>query len=441
MAETSRLVSVDSFPGLYLTGEINTIQARFQVLILTHIASSDAKHMAEVESKLTELDTLFKQRMKEYEATIQIQNDRDMFMKAAAAYDSIVTDWVKVREYSRKSQNVKAFDMFRSQLEPKFAELNGGVNDLIEFNHDQGNQYAATAAKTAQSARVWIWSLLMTSMLAGGVLAFLFVRSITAVLKQVVTQLSEGSEHVAAAAGEIASAAQAMAQSTSEQSASLEQTSASAEQMSSMTQRNADNSKQSASLVALVDRSVGEANRTLEEMVGSMKEIGESSSKISRIIKVIDEIAFQTNILALNAAVEAARAGEAGMGFSVVADEVRNLAQRSAQAAKDTASLIEESIVRSGEGSAKLDRVAASILSITESANKVRVLVDEVNLGSQEQAGGVSQIAKNILAMQSTTQRSAAQAEESAAAGEELASQAESMKESVRHLSGLVIAS
>jgi methyl-accepting chemotaxis protein/methyl-accepting chemotaxis protein-1 (serine sensor receptor) len=183
---------------------------------------------------------------------------------------------------------------------------------------------------------------------------------------------------------------------------------------------------------------VEDANRNLEEMVHSMKEINTSSEKISKIIRVIDEIAFQTNILALNAAVEAARAGEAGMGFAVVADEVRNLAHRSAQAAKDTAGLIEESIAKSNEGNTKLQLVAGSIQQVTGSATQVKVLADEVDVGSQEQSRGIEQIATAVTQMEALTQRSAASAEESAAASEELAAQAQTLYDIVERVRQLV---
>lgn len=155
-------------------------------------------------------------------------------------------------------------------------------------------------------------------------------------------------------------------------------------------------------------------------------------------MKVIDEIAFQTNILALNAAVEAARAGEAGMGFAVVADEVRNLAHRSAQAAKDTESLIEDSIVRSRDGKAKVDHVATAIRAIAADSNRIQVLVDEVNVASQEQSRGIEQVAKSVTLMENVTQRSAASAEESASASTELTAQASALQDVVLRLSQMV---
>jgi methyl-accepting chemotaxis protein len=185
-------------------------------------------------------------------------------------------------------------------------------------------------------------------------------------------------------------------------------------------------------------RKVEDANRRLEDMTNSMREIKASSDKISKIIKVIDEIAFQTNILALNAAVEAARAGEAGMGFSVVAEEVRNLAQRSAKAAQDTAALIEDSIHRTQDGASKLDQVAQSMKEITGSAAAVRELVEEVNLGSQEQARGIEQVTKTLVDLENLTQRAAAGAEESAATSQELKTQAGAMRVSVLELGRLV---
>src|SRR5436309_623922 len=184
---------------------------------------------------------------------------------------------------------------------------------------------------------------------------------------------------------------------------------------------------------------VGEsANRALDDMVSSMTSIKDSSNRVSKIIKTIDEIAFQTNILALNAAVEAARAGEAGMGFAVVADEVRSLAQRSAQAAKDTAGLIEEAITSSGEGGQKVVQVAEAFAAITQRVTEVKNLVDHVSVASKQQALGIDQVVQSIRQMERVTQTTAATAEESAAACEQLNAQADVTMRLVERLDAMV---
>src|SRR5215472_16154004 len=173
-------------------------------------------------------------------------------------------------------------------------------------------------------------------------------------------------------------------------------------------------------------------------MVGSMRDITASSEKISKIVKSIDKIAFQTNILALNAAVEAARAGEAGLGFAVVADEVRNLAHRAAEAAKNTSDLIEDSIAKSNQGAARLQEVADVIRIITESAVGVKTQVDEVKASNQEQTHGIEQIAKAVAQMDQITQTTAATAEEGASASEELSAQANVLNDVALRLRTLV---
>ena len=205
-----------------------------------------------------------------------------------------------------------------------------------------------------------------------------------------------------------------------------------------MTKRNTENTHTAAQVVRAGEERVTEANRTLGSMVASMREISTSSEKISRIIKVIEEIAFQTNILALNAAVEAARAGEAGMGFAVVADEVRNLAQRCSGAARDTTALIEESLIRSNQGAGNLDKVAAAIAGITEVSEKIQHLVEEVNTSSEAQASGISEVSRAVRKMDDATQRTAASAEESASVGEEMSAHARSMQEMARELIEMV---
>jgi methyl-accepting chemotaxis protein/methyl-accepting chemotaxis protein-1 (serine sensor receptor) len=325
---------------------------------------------------------------------------------------------------------IKSGDEYKAKSRAATDEIVGREQEELQADVE------AVKTRTA-SVRVMVFVGVLVSLVVAG----FAVRSMIGANRTLWTQsqeLREGTEHVVTAAGQVATSAQGLSQASTHQAASLQETSASMEEMASMTRKNAENAVQAAQLATDVALQVRNANNALNQMVASMTAVRDSSNKVAKIIKVIDDIAFQTNILALNAAVEAARAGEAGMGFAVVAGEVRNLAQRSAQAAKDTASLLEESISRSQEGAGRVEEVAHSISAITENVARVKGMVEEVRQASSQQAQGIDQVTQAIAQMESVTQTTAATAEESAAASEELNAQAEQSMAAVRRLEVLV---
>ena len=361
------------------------------------------------------------------------QDALDGLEQGAASWDTFIASFVRLTD---SGQLAEANDLFNGQ-EPVQRATRGALAQLEAIQQrilDLEQQRAASSYATIRAVIIVMSTL---SLLVGGLVIWA-VRGITRSLHLTAVDLRDGAQQVASAATQVSSSSQSLSRGASEQAASLEETSASMEEMASMTRKNAENTDSAAQLMGDADRLVDSANTALGEMVTSMKSISEASTRVAKIIKTIDEIAFQTNILALNAAVEAARAGEAGMGFAVVADEVRNLAQRSAQAARDTAVLIEESVTRSQEGTAKVEIVAGSIRSITDAVARARGLVDEVSVASRQQTQGIDQVTQAIAQMERVTQSTAATAEESAAASEELSAQAEAALSIVTSLETMV---
>ena len=300
----------------------------------------------------------------------------------------------------------------------------------------------ATEAREAQAAAVAKEQKVIGGvvLVLFAVLSFLLVRVMMGIgssIRSLAEEMTNGSHEVLSASQQVSSSAQELSRGAQSQAAAVEETAAAMEEIAATARQNTEHAGRCADLMAATAKGVDTTNQRLTEMLGSMDSIRESSGKVSHIIKTIDEIAFQTNLLALNAAVEAARAGAAGMGFAVVADEVRTLAQRSAEAARGTAALIEESIARAEQGSTKLAQVQEAITLITSNAQDVKGLVDGMSIAARQQTDGIEQVRSALTSMEQTSQRTAALAEEAAAASEELAAQSEVARHSAQSLAQL----
>ncbi len=436
-AASDRIVA-DALPGTALSGSIRGNVQTSYADVLEHVSAAEMKDMQESEAEIQELRGTLTKEYDAYEKTITQADDRANFEKIQPLRKAFIEKMDTTTKMSREGKKAEALAFVHSDLEPVFDSYSEAVLELAQWNATAGAA-AGKDIEAAVSATTWgVIVGVLIAMVMGIVIAGVIIRSISSVLSGSVKQLKDGAHQVSSASSQVASASQSLSQGASEQAASIEETSASMEEMSSMSRQNAENTRQAETLILSVDARVKESNDSLTSMVSSMEAIKESSSNISRIIKTIDEIAFQTNILALNAAVEAARAGEAGMGFAVVADEVRSLAQRSAEAAKNTADLIEQSIGRSNEGAARVQQMAGSIQSITTAVGDVRKLVESVSSATQQQAQGFDQVATAIQQMEKVTQTNAATAEESAAASEELSAQAEATLAAVETIAALV---
>ena len=329
----------------------------------------------------------------------------------------------------------------REELAEASGEASRATLALWERGARELDVLLATRVSDVAATRRWAFGLTAVALLIAIGLAAAILHSATRVLRGASRKILQESEGIRAVTRQIAEASQQLSEGASSQAACTEETAASGNEISTMARKNSGVARSAAELVTKSQEGVSEARQSLDAMVASMNEIRLESDKISRIIKVIDEIAFQTNILALNAAVEAARSGEAGAGFAVVADEVRSLAQRSAQAAHDTAELIQASIAKTREGTARVDRVVAAIGDVTGASARVKCLLDELQLGSEEQTHGIEQVTKALVLIESVTQQNTATAEKTAASTAQLNEQSARLIEIVGELVELAGAS
>ena len=296
-------------------------------------------------------------------------------------------------------------------------------------------QQDATKFHSRTMSSFWMNVGIFVAIFIGAIVAFFFVmRPTFTAYNRIVEGLLDGAENVNSASSHLSSSSQSLSEGATQQAASLEETSSSLEEMSAMIQQNADNAGQARQLAMEAKETAEKGASSVTSMIEAVDKINSSSVEVSKIIKVIDEIAFQTNLLALNAAVEAARAGEHGKGFAVVAEEVRNLAGRSAEAAKTTSGLIEDSINKAKEGSELASTSGDVLVEIVDNAAKAADLTSEIAEASREQADGIHQVTKTVTQLDQITQQNSALAEESASSSEELSAQAGTLREIVENL-------
>jgi len=402
--------------------------------IRNHVISSDLAGMVEAENNLARSRADIEKLYPAMDEAGQTPEEKT----SLAEIKTLVPQWFNAFEriipLSRAQKTKEAEALLNSVADPIGQDIAKAAGKLVNYNEEQAKDaYAASVASFSRT------SLTSVSTVAAGfilalVLAFLVSRGISRPVVAGIRVLGDGAGQLTISSRQLSTASQEIANGAAEQAASIEETTSSMEELASMVRQNLESAKEASILASKSSESAVQGSAQMEKMLSSMKEIARSADEIKDVVDVIEDIAFQTNMLALNAAVEAARAGEAGMGFAVVADEVKNLANRSAENAKETGKMIKVATTRTEEGLIAAEKLAEVFREILGSSKKVNEMTKEIESASRQQDEGISQVNKAIMQFDTVVQSNAASSEETASAAEELQSQVDTTNTVVQDL-------
>jgi len=427
----------NTIPSITLLAEVDSSINKVVVSRLLSTNLSDAEKV-EREKLIVEVDKRVVELLKKYEGLFSDAEDRRLYDDTKKTYEAINGTYARMAALTAEGKAEDAQKLFHDVQIPNFDKMSAATKAHIDYNVLLGGK-AGQEGKALVTSGTWLLQLITgLSLLLAVIIGVFIIRTTNTALRSITLALENGAVQTASAASDVSVASQGLSSGATEQAAAIEETSASLEEVSSMIRATAENAQKAKQLASEARNFADSGTRTMTEMNEAMAAIDASSAEVAKIVKNIDEIAFQTNILALNAAVEAARAGEAGAGFAVVADEVRSLAQRSAAAARETAEKIDAAIANSRRGAECTNEVSRSLLSITEKVAATDTLVGDIASAASEQAQGITQISVAINQMDSISQTNSSTAEQCASSAEQLTAQAADFKGLVQRLGTLV---